>query len=145
MAIITQIKAAVADLIDGADLSVPVTVTRKLVDPKNIEDLDSLRVVVLPEQLELNGATLKPSAFLDWGVRIWVQQRFDVAEQDAGAEVLFGLCEEIAVLLRPGLILDGIRARSTGVQMRPAFDPKMLDENGVFSSQIVVIFRLTRA
>lgn len=144
MAIITSIMADVADAIDVATLVVPVTTTREFVSPRNLEGLDVLRVTVLPEVLDLSGADLAPRAWLDWGVRVWIQQRFEYADQATGIPPLLELSEEIALLFKPGSKLEVTRARSINVHLRPAFDPKMLDENGVFSSQIVIVFRLTQ-
>ena len=145
MAIIDELRTAVSDEIDGASLSLPVITTREWVSPTSVEDLTDLRVVVMPEQLELNGVGLEPRVAVDWGVRVWVQQRVAFEDRDDLIPPLLGLCEDIGILFKPGRTLASPRARSISVQMRPAFDSKTLDEKNVFSSQIVIVFRSTRA
>ena len=146
MAIITDLMELVSDEIDGASLALPVETTRGFVNVIKVDDLEDLRVVVLPEQMEINGSTLKPRAAVDWGVRIWVQKPVEYETQATEVPTLFALCEDIALLFKPGVVIreDAAWYRSIGVQIRPAYNPKLLDESGVFESQIVAVFRLTR-
>lgn len=138
MSTIVDIADAVVTTLNGASLSQAFTAERGYLVPRDLTDLDGLKVTVIPVSLLQFARDLGPRQTFDWGVGIIVQQRVALA----GVDALMILVQEIISLFATQT-LGNLRSRAIGVENQPIYDPAMLDTHGLFQSQIIVTFRET--
>lgn len=149
-AVLIEIADAVAAALNGAALSQVFTAERAYVPVHDLEDLDALKVTVVPAGLTLALLDRSPRHMHDYVVDVGVQKRFGSgaltpAEILAACDPLMKLTEEVVDLFRgKALPVAAGSAVCTAAANNPVFAPAHADEKRVFTSVVSLTFRLGR-
>lgn len=143
-AVIVQIADAVAAAINGATLSQSVAAERLYVPVHELNDLDTVKVSVVPAGLAIEELT-RASDLFTYTVDVGIQRKVSPADPstlaNADVDPWVTLTEEIGDLFR-GRRVGGFRC--TGVANRPVYSPDHLDEKRVFTSVLSLTFTVDR-
>jgi hypothetical protein len=137
------IADAIVGLLNGASLSPAFTAARGYVLVGDLSTAAGLRVTVIPATLAVEAIDLKPRRAFDWEIAIAVQQRLPSARPE-NVDPLMLLVQRIIDLFVPGEYIADHLARLMGLTCVPVFDPERLDTQGMFTSIVTVVARVTR-
>ena len=145
---ILVIADAVVSTLNGASLSQTFTAARYYVPVQELKDLGTLTVSVVPtaidsELIARNGMN-KEEYLIDIGVQKVIGTGPMTNDQvKAATDPYMGLMDEIATLFK-GTVVVGTSARCVNVKNAPIFVPSMIDEMRLFTSILVLTFRMIR-
>ncbi len=146
-AVVVQIADAVVAALNGATLSQPVTAERYYLPEFDLKDMDTLHVSVVPAELDEEVAD-RAHDRAEYKIHVAVQQR--VTTQDppgldqAAIDGLMQLAQDIDDLFRHKTLAGYASAAWTKTENKPIFDPKQLKDSSLFTSLLVLTFRVTR-
>lgn len=142
MALILDIADAVAAELNASDFSMPFTAERTYVPRFDLEQMDVLRVTVVPRSVEV-GIESRARHRHDYRVDVGVQRKFE-AEQATELDPLMELVEEMADHFR-GLVLD-TEPEATCVEVAngPIYAQEHMREGRLFTSILTLTFRTWR-
>lgn len=149
-AVIIQIADAARARLAGAALSLDFVPERAYVPAHDLEDLDALKVTVVPAGLTLALLDRTPRHTHDYVIDIGVQKRIGVgpmtgAQIIAACDPLTAFTEEVLDLFRGrALPVAAGTAVCTAAANSPVFAPAHLDERRVFTSVLSLTFRMGR-
>lgn len=142
-AVLCQIGDAVVSALNGASLSQSFTATRKYRPPKDLKDIETLTVLVVPGGIgrELAARNLKSELHR---VDVAVMKQVDPSDNDAMDPLVY-LVEEITDLF---LIADRLSGYTSALCVQadndPAWNPEHLAKHRCFTSVIRLYFRVVR-
>jgi len=134
---IVDVAEAVVQELNAQSWSAELTATRSWRPQFDLEDLQGLRVTVVPRSVTLTRAS-RAEHQEDYMVDIGIQQR--VSDLDADVDALVGLAEEIADHFR-GLLLEDPEVVCTSVSVEPVAAPDHLEEMRTFTSVVQLTLR----
>lgn len=148
-ATILAIADAVTEALNAASLSLAFTATRVYVPTYLQDDLQDLKVQVVPAML--NGKIIDRGGrnLFDYKIYVGVQKIIGSGpmtddEINAICDPLMQLAEEIGDVF-DGLPLAGPpAARCTDAANKPIFSPEHIDEQRLFTSLVTLTFRLAQ-
>ena len=133
--------ALVSELNDG-DFSQEFTAVRTYVPEYSLEELETLRVTVLPKAQEVSPLTRGADVWQP-AADIGVQRRVDNST-NVDADALVALVQEIIDALRRARLEDYPDGRWVSAVNEPIYDPAQLREQQVFTSVITVTYESVR-
>lgn len=139
MSVLIDIADAVVAELNGASFAEPFTAERRALPGRELKDLATLRVTVVPKAVEINGASRSASAH-DYQVDIGVQKKLGSDLEAETAEML-DLVESIADHLRRRNLPMAVWVRTVN---EPVYAPEHLAEQRTFTSVLTVTYRVLR-
>lgn len=136
---IARMCDAVVDKLNAATLSQPFVAERHYQPQRELEEMDQLRVTVVPRGVNLqtqDRANLRTDVDID----IAVQKR--VSEALADVESLVQLIEEIIAELWSEPFIEPPKARVVVIRNEPLYAPDHLRELRQFTSVITATYRI---
>jgi hypothetical protein len=146
-ALVIQIADAVVAALNGAHLSQPVSAQRYFLPEFDLKDMDTLHVSVVPAELDEEIAD-RARDRAEYKIHVAVQKR--VAKNDppgldqAAIDGLMTLVQDIDDLFRHKPLAGFTQACWAKTENKPIFDPKHLKEDSLFTSLLVLTFRVMR-
>ena len=128
-------------------LSQAVTAERYYLPEFDLKDMDALHISVVPAELDEEVAD-RAHDRAEYKIHVAVQKR--VAKQDppgfdqAAIDGLMQLVQEIDDLFRHKAMAGYESAAWTKTENKPIFDPKQLKDSSLFTSLLVLTFRVMR-
>ena len=141
MATILDVADAVVSELNAGSFGLPFTAERRYAPRFEMQDMDTLRITVVPKGLEIAAASRGEHQH-DYQVDVAVQQKFsegDAAELDP----LMGLVEEIADFFR-GRRLESVPAVCVRVENGPVYAQEHIKEMRQFTSILTFTWRVWR-
>ncbi len=142
MAVITDIADAVAAEINRATLSQPATASREYLPHFKLEDMQELRVTVVPKSV-LTQPGGRAHNQHDYAIDVAVQKKLQKAD-NAEIDPLMMLVDEIADHFRFKRLSSFPNAMWLKTENQPVYSPEHLQEMRQFTSVLTLTFRLMR-
>ncbi len=151
-AIIIEIADAVTAEINAATLSQSFTAKRSYVPVHELSILSDLEVSVVPFNVIGNTIDRAGRQMLNYEVYVLIEKRLPIGELSEAQIIAYCdpymlLAQELVDLFN-GMMLslayDSLVPRCVDVKNSPCFSPHRLDEEGVFTSEIILNFKLGR-
>lgn len=143
----TEIADAITTSLNGAVFSRPFTAVRSRRPSFRLQDLETVRVSVVPVAVESAMADRARDRGLH-KVQVWVQQRVGGAEgdgiDDAEFDALDYLCQEIDDHFRHKRLPGYEQAVWQQTERKPLYWPAHLDRQGVFTGVVTLTYSLVR-
>ena len=151
-AIIIEIADAVTEMLNSASLSQSFTAERSYVPVHDIQFLADLKVAVVPFNIIGNTLDRSVRQMYNYEIYVTIQKRLGIgtltnAQLNAIADPLMFLAEEIVDLFNGKLLnlaYNSFVPRCVDVKNSPSFAPHHFDEERVFTSEIILTFKLGR-
>lgn len=140
MSTIVSIADAVAAAINAGTFSQPVSAQRVYQPAFTLEELQELRVSVVPRTTGISAASRDSSTF-ECVVDVGVQKKIG---EESEIDGLLDLAEEIADHLRLKRLPDFPDAAWLGIAHEPVVSPEALSEHRTFTSVLSVTYRVRR-
>lgn len=147
-ATIIEIADAVVSRINVTSLSFGAIAERAYVPTYELDELDSLRVTVVPNSLSMTMLSRRDDDF-DHVIDVGIWKRIDDSIDET--DDLMAFVQEVLDLFRGQLLTFGgvydndESALCVTATNAPIYDPAMLDEKRVFASVLSLTFRHNRA
>lgn len=147
MSVVIDIAEHVVATINAADLSQPVLAVRHYLPEFELQEMDQLRVSVVPAELDEEMADRSRDR-AEYKIHVAIQKR--VAKQDppgldtTAIDGLMTLVQEIDDLFRHKPLADFEQAHWVKTENRPIYDPRHLREHNQFTSLLAFTFRVIR-
>jgi hypothetical protein len=141
MATILDIADAVVAELNHTAFSRPLSAERHYVPQFTIEEMDTIRVSVVPSGLSSTALDRSRDVF-EYTINVAVQQK--VMPPNPAFDALMGLVEEIADHFRAAALASFPNARCTEVKNDPVYAPDHLTELGQFTSVLTLTFKVWR-
>ena len=142
MSLITDIADAVAVDLNAGSFSLPFTAVRRYVPRFNLQEMETLRVSVVPKGLTITTASRKEDQH-EVRVDIGVQKKFDQGD-NAELDPLMALVEEIADFFRSSRLDTTPPATCVAVENAPIYAQEHFAERRLFTSVVTLTFRCWR-
>lgn len=151
-AIIIEIADAVVSELNSASLSQSFEAVRSYVPVHEIRDLVDLKVAVVPFNIIGNTIDRSGRQMYNYEIYVTIQRMIGIGpltndQINAAADPLMILAEEIVDLFNGKaltLAYDPIGVRCVDVKNSPSFAPHHLDEERIFTSEIILGFKVGR-
>lgn len=136
-----EICDAVVDVINAADdLAIVFEAARYEDAGDALENLDDLRVAVIPQAARRKQITRGGAQQLDFDVSLAILEKTDRGDRDR-TDTLQLLAQQLAELLE-NEPLDGLRPpRQTETKLPAPFAPELLEKRSIFLAPITVSYR----
>lgn len=146
MSTIIDIAEAVATELNAAEsgtFSQAFTAQRKVIPAYKLEELDGLKVSVVPKAIEITAAT-RIGGQHDFAMDIGIQKRVG-RDVDADVQTLIVLVDEIAEYLRKRSLSGAPWATWLRCVNDPIYVPEHLTEDRTFTSVLTLTYRAITA
>jgi len=141
VATILTVADAVVAALNAGTFSKPVTAQRHYVPRFSLDEMDNLRVSVVPRGLASRAFDRNHNTF-DYQIDVAVQQRTDVSQ--GSLDALMVLVEEIADFLRKTPLPGIANCKCVEIKNEPIYAPEHLAELRQFTSVLTMTFRIWR-
>ena len=141
MSITTDIAKAVVSTLNEADFSKDFTAIYSVKPGFELAELDTLRVVVVPKQMEIDRVS-RSSAKYTVSIDVGIMQRIGNLSPEEAVEQLGELVDEIAEFLSEATLKDHLAATFAGISNDPVYVPEHLTSNRTFTSVLTVKYLL---
>ncbi len=142
MALIIDIADAVVAELNATGFSMPFTATRAYVPRFDLDEMGTLRVTVVPKEIEISTASRSGHQH-DYRVDIGVQRKFE-EEGPTELDPLMNLVEEIADHFRGAALETDPEASCIGVENGPIYAQEHMKEMRQFTSILTFTWRVWR-
>ena len=145
MGLATDIADAVAAEINAAadgTFSEAIDAQRQVLPARELADLATLKVTVVPKAIEISGSTRSVSQY-DIAIDIGIQKKLG-KDLDAEVPPLTTLVDEIAEYLRKRQLTAAAYAAWVRTVNEPVYVPEHLASQRVFTSLLTVTYRAMR-
>jgi len=138
-----QIAHAVVDLLNDGDFSESFEAVRSYAPKWTVQELETLRVTVVPRSFVSELATRKADR-IDYGIDVGVQRRTDESLEDLDAAM--SLVEQMVNELRRHVVAisttdEDVNAMLVSLQVDPVFAPEHIADKRVFTAVIRLTYR----
>jgi hypothetical protein len=142
---ITAIADAVAASLNAAPggFSMPFTAQRAYQPTLTLEDLQDLRVSVVPRSVTIAASSRAQSQY-DFAIDVGVQKKLAAADDEVELDDLLKLAEEIGDHLRFARLDDFPEAAWVSIAQEPVVAAEHLDQHRQFTSILTVTYRVRR-
>lgn len=143
VSILTDIADAVVAALNDAQLSQAFTAGRHYGSaPVDIRDLEAVAVSVAMVGVEPNHEFSRRGSASETRIAIRIRAR---VASDSDADRLMLLAEEISDLFNTPKLEGYPSAECVGIENAPIFDPRKIDEAGIYSTAIVLTYSTSKA
>lgn len=142
MAVIADIAGAVAAEINAGSFSLPVDATREYLPHFDLEDMQTLRVTVVPKSVTTQPGDRSRNQH-DYAIDVAVQKKLDTAD-NAEIDALMTLTEEIGDHLRFRRLSGFPEAMWIKTENEPIYSQEHMQEMRQFTSVLTLTFRVMR-
>lgn len=142
MPVLTDIAQAIVDELNAQPFSQAFTAVRTYVPRAALEDLQVLRVSVVPRSFKPSVAT-RGKRHREVGLDVGIQRRLADPDNLLEIDALVAFVEEVVDFLE-GRRLAAAEAGFLGIDSEPTVAVEHLDQKGVFTSVLTVRYRTLR-
>jgi hypothetical protein len=149
-ATIVDIADAVVESLNAATLTLGLAAVRSYLPVYQVQDLDELRVAVVPGGFLMALASRAVDQF-DYTVDVAMHRRLKTVTTSPTATVdidpYLQLAEDVVDLFRgkPLTLASGLVVHCTDAAAAPLFDPALLDQQRLWAAAVSLTFRTQRA
>ncbi|HLO40890.1 MAG TPA: hypothetical protein VK176_07695 [Phycisphaerales bacterium] len=140
MSTIAALADAVAAHVTAGSFGQPVTAVRMYQPAFTLEDLNDLRVSVVPRTVQMTPVT-RDSLAVEYVIDVGVQKKLPADGADAAIDELLALAEAIADHLRFQRLEGFPDAAWVGISHEPVVSSESLEQHRVFTSVLSVTYR----